>query len=425
LAIFNIKIFKKKTFFLILIAAGISFSPRFSCGVIAGNRRIDIRIEDILLVIFGINWIFNFSIKNQLKPPLLLPILSWISFGFFTTLINLFLGNLNITRAFFYYLKEIEYFFLYFYVFYHIEDINSIVNIIKSWLIFGAVNIGWIIFQILTKNPMGEYRWGVHYLSAIGESGLFPVTGFFLILFINLFSIFLFCHHKFSKLEKFFYGIINAGLVLGIVSMMRRICIITFILAFFILFFIYIIRMKKFGFKNYLTFLLFLIITIIFISLPFVKNVSIRPEFFNWERIINWEIKGRIDIWKKQLKNAFPEGENPLYIFFGKGKSVSYEECHSQYIRNLVETGGIGSIIFLILIFTILKKSYTALCSQKDPLKVALSAGTLISTIAMLIISILGEAFITVKINEVYWFFVGITMSILSFNRNGRAQNKI
>ncbi|GAG71502.1 unnamed protein product, partial [marine sediment metagenome] len=109
---------------LILLIIAIAFSPSFSAGVIEGGRVVEIRVEDVLIVIFGLAWIASFLISKKekiKKPPLLLPILAWLGIGFFSILINLIFTNIGISRGFFYFLKEIEFFFLYFFIFYHIK----------------------------------------------------------------------------------------------------------------------------------------------------------------------------------------------------------------------------------------------------------------------------------------------------------------
>ena len=52
---------------------------------------------------------------------------------------------------------------------------------------------------------------------------------------------------------------------------------------------------------------------------------------------------------------------------------------------------------------------------SKEPLLIGLSSGLLISTIAMLFISIAAEGFLVVKINEIYWFFVSIMIAALNY----------
>ena len=79
------KFFKKEYLPLILLAAAIGLSPSFSAGMLEGGRVIEIRVEDILIVILGLVWLSNFLIsgrKKVEKPPLFLPILAWLGIGF-------------------------------------------------------------------------------------------------------------------------------------------------------------------------------------------------------------------------------------------------------------------------------------------------------------------------------------------------------
>jgi hypothetical protein len=61
------------------------------------------------------------------------------------------------------------------------------------------------------------------------------------------------------------------------------------------------------------------------------------------------------------------------------------------------------------------KKAFRGFLLNKEPLLIGLSSGLLISTIAMLFISIAAEGFLVVKINEIYWFFVSIMIAALNY----------
>jgi hypothetical protein len=61
------------------------------------------------------------------------------------------------------------------------------------------------------------------------------------------------------------------------------------------------------------------------------------------------------------------------------------------------------------------KKAFRGFLLSKEPLLIGLSSGLLISTIAMLFISIAAEGFLVVKINEIYWFFVSIMIAALNY----------
>jgi len=398
----------KQNLSLILLVIAIAFSPSFSAGVIKGGRIIEIRVEDVLIVIFGLAWIAGFLISKKekiKKPPLLLPILAWLGIGFFSILINWIFMNIGISRGFFYFLKEVEFFFLYFYVFYHIRNYDSVKSILHFWVIVGVISIGLIVFQFI----MGT-RYGAYGPSMFMEKGPLPSGGSFLILFANLFNIFLYYYSrlKLSKIKKIILSLGILSLPIGIISSGSRTSILGLILVVVLSLFFY--QFKYGALKSvFIMLVLLIIIGVIFYfvsdQVPYILNLM--PE-----RALN-SINIRSGIWKAQVKTM---PENLFYYFFGMGKSVRLyaEESHSQYVRNFIETGLIGSLIFFFLIFVIIKKAFRGFLLRKEPLLIGLSSGLLVSTIAMLFISIAAEGFLVVKINEIYWFFVAITMAALT-----------
>lgn len=394
---------------IILLAAAIAFSPSFSAGKIAGGRVVEIRIEDILILILGLVWITNFLVsgrKDFKKPPLFSPIIAWLGIGFFSLLTNWLFMNIEFSRGFFYFLKEIEFFFLYFYLFYHIKNLNSAKFIINFWIVLGVINVFLIIFQLLKGVGFGTYG-----PSMLMEKGPLPSGGFFLILFANLFNIFLY-HYlplNISKIKKIILAILVLSLTAGIFSSGSRTAILGLILVVILTLFFY--QLKKGGLKPFfIGFLIFLVILGIFIV------VSEKVPYGRGIRHPISAIGPRMGIWEEQIR-LFPD--NSFNILFGLGKSVLLvgEESHSQYIRNFIETGIIGSLIFFILIFAIIKKSWQGFSLRRIALKTGLSAGLLVSTFVMLFISIAAEGFLVVKPNEVYWFFTGLTMAILEISK--------
>jgi len=393
---------------LILLVIAISFSPSFSAGVIEGGRVVEIRVEDVLIVIFGLAWIAGFLISKKekiKKPPLLLPILAWLGIGFFSILINWIFMNIGISRGFFYFVKEIEFFFLYFYVFYHIKNCDSVKSILYFWVISGVISIGLIVLQFIEGTGYGAYG-----PSMFMEKGPLPSGGSFLILFANLFNIFLYYYSnlKLSRMKKNILLLCILSLPIGIISSGSRTSILGLILVVVLSLFLY--QFKYGAIKSIFIILgLLIIIGVIFYfvsdKVPYILNLA--PE-----RALA-SINLRSGIWKAQIETM---PENLFYYFFGMGKSVRLyaEESHSQYVRNFIETGLIGSLIFFFLIFVIIKKAFRGFSLRKEPLLIGLSSGLLVSTIAMLFISIAAEGFLVVKINEIYWFFVAMTMAALS-----------
>jgi len=282
--------------------------------------------------------------------------------------------------------------------------------IIKAWAIFGAINILLIVFQFFKGMHFGTYG-----PSMFMERGPLPSGAFFLIIFANLFSIFLYYYAclDIPKIKKIIGGLCVLSLTVGVVASGSRTSILGLILVAVLSLFFY--QLKRRGLRP---FFVALLTFVVLLDIFFVVSEKV-PYGRGIENPIG-AMSPRIEIWKEQIR-LFPM-DNLFYILFGMGKSVllSGEESHSQYVRNFIETGAIGSLAFLFLMFVIIKKSFQGFFRRKEPILIGLSAGLLVSTFAMLFISISGEGFLIVKPNEAYWFFAAITMAVLSFKSSER-----
>ncbi len=344
-----------KNLSLIFLVGAIALSPSFSFGTLSNERIIEIRIEDFLILALGVLWIVNFLVSGRSKlekPPLFFPILAWLGIGFFSVLTNWIFGNLEISLGFFYLLKEIEFFFIYLYVFYHIKNLDSAKLIIKLWIFLGTVNIGYVIYQIYTVNRGGTYG-----PSAIGESGSFPTGAFFLLLFIFLFNIFLyyFLNLNISKFKKWILGVLIVGLVVGLIGTASKTNIVAMIFA--LLLTLPLLFLRKANLKVILIFIPIMIFLVSMFSF-IIKNVPdakrIIPIFSAetlWE---NYKEARLYDVIEPMLEKSFESSAAYLPVF-GLGKGY-VGEAHNQYLRNFIEVGITGSLIFFILIFAIIKK---------------------------------------------------------------------
>lgn len=200
------------------------------------------------------------------------------------------------------------------------------------------------------------------------------------------------------------------------ISSGSRGCFVGLLFAFFASLVMYSSRNNFFRSLSVLVFA-FAIIGIIFVF----SNKEVLDRLFNIKgftyNMSSENSMSRVWIWVQQLKVAV---EQPLLLFFlGYGKSaiVGPGESHSQFVKNFIETGVIGSVLFLLLIYIIARKSFRAFLSSKNSFLTGVSAGLFCCTLAMVVISIGAEGFLVVKISEVYWFFVGMTMSVISMEK--------
>jgi len=392
-------------------------SPSFYFGKISGGNLIEIRIEDILIVILGLFFIANFLISKKekvKKPPLFFPILLWLTIGLFSILINFIFNNLSFDRGFFYLLKELEFFFIYFYVFSKVRNINFPKFIISVFLFFVVLNLFFIFYQIINNIKFGECG-----IAAISESGVFPTGAFFLIIFIFLFNIFLFYFLASDKTayKKIIFGLICLSLVIGIWGVNSRTNILGFIFSSFLTSIFLLIKKVK-PETILISALIFIILIIAFVFINYSEGNNIRiagienriVSVRTFDKLLyNFEI-GRWNFIKAYYEEIMGKN-NLLFLFIGFGKGYVVE-AHNQYLRNFIEVGILGSLIFFFFILSILKAGFRNFFRSKESFLTALWAGVLVSTFTMIFMSFATEVFIVVKPSEIYWFFLAFAFGI-------------
>lgn len=402
---------------LILLASAIAFSPSFGAGELAGGSKIiEIRVEDILLIIFGLAWIAHLCVsggKKLKKPPLLVPILVLLGFGFLSTLINLIVGTIETDRAFFYSLKEVEVFFLYFYVFYHITSMDSAKRMVWIWILLGVLNAGWISYELLTGSTTTFYYGPTLFAEPANP---FASGIFFVLLFAFSLNVFLYYYVRLPiSLAKKTIGALSVIMMaVGAFASGSQTAFFAFVAVLAASILLYTIKSKK----PRLVFAYVVIVLLvggIFVGALLAdffpeRQFSLQKVAFELDPN---QTNSRANIWYTTIANST---KHPLAPLIGLGKSF-IGEAHNQYIRNFVETGVVGILLFLFLIFAIIRGTLRAFLREKDPFLIGVSGGLLATTLVMLAASMAGEAFLSVKISETYWFAAGITMAVLSLHK--------
>ena len=424
IAFFGYFVMKIRSLLLYLLIIAIALSPTLFLGTSSGlQKNIDIRVEDIFLIIIvvvsAICFLIN-KIRVINRPPLFIPIVLWTTFGLFSLLVNIFLGNVYWLRGFFYFLKEIEFFLIYFFVYYSVKNESMIFKSIKLWVILGTANIGYVLYQIFTGQRRGEYG-----TAAIGEWGVFPTGAFFLIIFIFLLNFYLY-HHKrleISPAKQILIITAIISLILGVFGSASKTNFLGLFFAVLVILVVYVLKKKSIKVLLLGGLALVFMVGIFLFALERIPDASRLLYVLNLNQLfLNYDA-GRftgaiVPQFTEAIRHPFL-----MIIGFGKGAILVYQESHNQYLRNLVETGLIGSVLFLLLIWAIIKKSWAGFNQKTDNLSVGLSAGLLTATLTMLFLSFATEPFIVVKPSEVYWFFTGLTTAAKSLNNRKVAAN--
>ncbi|MFH0791983.1 MAG: hypothetical protein V1905_02105 [bacterium] len=415
---------KIRSLLLYLLITAIALSPTLFLGTSSDlQKNIDIRVEDILLITIVVVSVVCFLInKTRIisQPPLFIPIVCWVAFGMFGLLINIALGNVYWLRGFFYFLKEIEFFLIYFFVYYSVKNESTIFNSIKLWVVLGAVNIGYVIYQALTGQRRGEYG-----TAAIGEWGAFPTGAFFLLMFLFLINFYLYHRQQLTTSAIKQISIITAviSLILGVFGSASKTNFLGLFFGILVTLAIYFLKKKSVKVLALSGLAIIFLVGTFVLALTWIPDTSrllyvLKPE----QLLLNYDAGRLTDAIVPQFTEAI---RHPLLMIigFGKGAILVYQESHNQYLRNLVETGLIGSVFFVFLILSIIKKAWAGFNQKTNSLSVGLSAGLLVATLTMLFLSFATEPFIVVKPSEVYWFFAGLTMASMSLSGRNILKN--
>ncbi|MEW6409351.1 MAG: O-antigen ligase family protein [Nitrospirota bacterium] len=393
-------------------------------GTLQYGKLFDLRYEDFLIVLLIISWLLYSAFKPQklYLSPLWKPVLVYLSVAFISTFIGLWAGWIELVRAFFFYFKEVEYFFFFIITINFIKDYKGLKYAIVAFLTGGVINGVYVFYQIVSGNigrGVGDlsdvYR---HYgIATIGETSSAIVGNYFSMIIILCAIVFIFISEKSIKLISFICIPLS---FLGLIGSFNRSSVWGTIFLLPVWFYFIFFSNKKYSKKYQSIAILILLVLVIPLLFGMVKEDPFS------ERILN--INTLIEAYKN-------ERFNEVYINYfkaiaispitGLGKSITgdlsiiqdlYGTAHNQYIGILSEMGIIGLLVFLYLIWLVIKFSYKTYRDGYSPFCKIIGLTSLMWTILLCIESFACDAFIAAKTAESYWILVGLLMVTYQFN---------
>jgi O-antigen ligase len=125
----------------------------------------------------------------------------------------------------------------------------------------------------------------------------------------------------------------------------------------------------------------------------------------------------RLVSWKEALQDW------PKHPLLGYGVT-GYQFVDAQIPRVLTETGLLGLIAFIYLLFSIFKVTLDNLKELKTPYFQGLAIGFLAGFVGLVVHSIGANTFIIVRIMEPFWFFAGIMVVMPEMERQQAEQTQ-
>ncbi len=399
---------------LYILIFSMLLSPEIMAGETAGSslgRGVTLRLEDFLLAVIGLSWFARNAVRKELglflKTPLNKAILFYALACILSTGFGIMSGRVEIKTGSLYVLKYLEYFIVFFMMVNHVRNTEQIKRFVFCLFLtcFIASIIG--IFQIPGggrvsapfEGEIGEPNTFGGYLLFIGvvAAGLLAKTEdsktkqILAVLILCIIPPFLFTQSRSSYL-----AIIPALMVLGLMADRRIIILGVLVLA----------------------------ILISPLLLPEAVKNRVMYTFNQPEE------KGQIQIGNIRLDTStsarlvsFKEAlqDWPKHPLLGYGVS-GYQFVDAQFPRVLTETGLLGLIAFIYLLFSIFKITLHNLKELKTPYFQGLAIGFLAGFVGLIVHAIGANTFIIVRIMEPFWFFAGIMVVMPEMERQQEEQ---
>jgi O-antigen ligase len=395
---------------LYLVLLSMLFSPErgFGGGPLPESRMLVMRTEDILLAVVALGWLARIALNKDLglviRTPLNRPILAYLLSALVATLVGYLSGTVETSAGFFYVLKYVEYFVVYYMV------ANNLGDRRQAWrLVVAAFLVAATVSVIGAAQIPSGARVSAPFEGEAGEPNTFG--GYLLLMMalaaglalessrtgVRVGSLALLAlmvpSFLFTLSRASYLGVLPALGVLAALS--RRRAVFTVLPAAGL-------GLLVIGAPLVGTLVPSAVVNRIWSTFqpepeqPVVKLGDVALDPSSSERVI--DMQRALDGWQQR----------PL---FGWGVT-GFAFVDGQYTRILVETGLVGLMAFLWLLASVVVSSVKTLRMLGDADDRGLVLGFLAGTAGLLTHAIATNTFIIVRIMEPYWFFAAVVISL-------------
>ncbi|MEW5950888.1 MAG: O-antigen ligase family protein [Elusimicrobiota bacterium] len=399
---------------MILLVFSMLLSPELQVGGVPG-RGIVLRYDDIFLVTIFFAWLAKSAIFKQeggfAKSPITKPLVLYTAIYILSTSFGVLRGDIDYKKSFFYVLKYVEYYMLYFMTLNILKDEKDISKYLKyAWAVLLIV-IAYSYYYYFNASGM-DIRASAPFeapLNSPKESEPASLGGYYIIAFSLILAL---MSESFGKI--FFFAAVTA-------VFMYQSLLYTFSRASYLGFAFSFVAFLLFSKKRKIFFITASILGIIFtLTLPGLSDKvenRIKNTYSGQDAIhpINTPF-GEI----KLEESAYLRYESlirvinnvlPVYPILGRGVT-GIGLGDNQYALILGETGILGMIAFIWLIFSLFKVFYFVYSKGDDIVSRSLGLGLFCALIGLLIQGIGVNTFIIVRIMEPFWFLTALVSLI-------------
>lgn len=394
---------------LYILIFSMLLSPEFGgapTGAGTAQRGVTLRLEDFLLVVIGVSWFAKNSVFKEiglfLKTPLNGPIFFYTLACIMSTGVAILLGRLNPKSGFFFTVKYIEYFVIFFMMVNQAENPKQIRRFV--FCLFLTCFIVCIIGMM--QIPQGV-RVSAPFEGETGEPNTFG--GY--LLFIGAIATGLWMKVKDRRTRQLLLGLI-IFIIPPFLYTQSRSSYLGAIPAVFVLAWMSRRRALIIG-------VLLVAMLVSPLLLPSAVKERILYTFTQPEETgqivvgdvrLDTSLSARLVSWQEAFRGWL---RRPI---LGYGVS-GYKFVDAQLPRVLTETGIIGLLTFLFMLYSIYKVAIQNLQRLTTPYAKGLTIGFLAGYTGLLVHSLGANTFIIVRIMEPFWFFTGIVTMLPEMER--------
>lgn len=355
------------------------------------------RFEDFLLVVVGLSWFARTAFRKELgllvRTPLNLPIAAYAVANMLATSLGVLQGDVGAKQGFFYTLKYIEYFVLYFVMVNTLRDERQL----RRYLFTGFATCAIASLIGILQIPTGQ-RISAPFEGKEGEPNTF---GGYLVFMLAL----VLALWVQSRTAPAFFG------WLGMMALISLPLLFTLSRASWLAAIPMVLTLLTLTDRKLLI-ALPIVIAVVAAPLVFPKAVQERfaytysaPPEPDQVRIgktrLDSSTSARIESWRYGL-TAWTRRP-----FLGYGVT-GFPFMDAQYVRTLTETGLVGLGVLTWLVLAIFRTAWQTIRTMSDPFYRNLAMGYLAGLVGLLVHGIGANTFIIVRIMEPFWFFTAI-----------------
>ena len=394
---------------LYVLVFSMLLSPEFGMGGLADpnstavGRGVTIRTEDLLLVVMAFAWLTRMAVHKELGllriTAINRPIAYYTAACVLATSMGLILGHVSGITAFFFVLKYIEYFVIFFVVVNNVHSRGQIKRFTVAMLVTAA---------IVCVVAMAQLPGGARVTAPFeGEQGEPNTLGGYL-LFIGALTGGLAMHMKSSSKRLWLVAFLGLITVPFLATLSRG----SYLAAPFV-YVAFVVLHRSVKGRMVMVVALVALLAVGVASVP--QTVKDRVTY-TWQQgktghehvqigdvRLDSSTSARLSSWKDALSDAV---YSPVWGYGVTG----YTFLDAQYPRILAETGLIGVVAFATLITAVFRETHRVYRQARDPLFKGLATGLLAGTVGLLVHAIGANTFIIVRIMEPFWLAVGLVV---------------